>query len=82
MTRPVAVSQGDPAGIGPEIIMKALARPDVHALCNPLVVGDAAAGGAGASLAVVIGIRRLLGKLSGSSREGRSNVRVIRTGQR
>ena len=35
-----------------------------------------------AVLAVVIGLRRLLGKVSGSSREGRSNVRVIRTGQR
>lgn len=38
----IAITMGDPAGIGPEIIMKALARPDVHALCNPLVVGDAA----------------------------------------
>ena len=32
---------GDPAGIGPEIIAKALARPQVHALCRPLVIGDA-----------------------------------------
>ncbi|KAB1072291.1 4-hydroxythreonine-4-phosphate dehydrogenase PdxA [Methylobacterium planeticum] len=43
MTRPtLAITMGDPAGIGPEIIMKALARPDVHALCRPLVIGDAA----------------------------------------
>ena len=33
-------------------------------------------------LAVVIGIRRLLMKISGSSNEGRSNVRVVRSGQR
>lgn len=43
MSAPViAITLGDAAGIGPEIIMKALARPDVHALCRPLVIGDAA----------------------------------------
>ena len=42
-TRPIiAITMGDAAGIGPEIIMKALARADVRALCRPLVVGDAA----------------------------------------
>lgn len=42
-TRPiVAITMGDASGIGPEIIMKALARADVRALCRPLVVGDAA----------------------------------------
>lgn len=42
MTRPtIAITMGDPAGIGPEIIMKALAQPEVHAICQPLVVGDA-----------------------------------------
>ncbi|MBO1077907.1 4-hydroxythreonine-4-phosphate dehydrogenase PdxA [Roseomonas haemaphysalidis] len=41
-TRPiVAITMGDAAGIGPEIIMKALAREDVYAMCRPLVVGDA-----------------------------------------
>jgi len=32
---------GDAAGIGPEVIMKSLARPEVHQLCCPLVIGDA-----------------------------------------
>ena len=42
MTPPtIAITMGDPAGIGPEIIMKALAQPDVRALCRPLVIGDA-----------------------------------------
>ena len=42
-TRPViAITMGDASGVGPEIIMKALARPDVWAFCCPLVVGDAA----------------------------------------
>ena len=38
----IAITMGDAAGIGPEIIMKALASPGVRALCRPLVVGDAA----------------------------------------
>jgi 4-hydroxythreonine-4-phosphate dehydrogenase len=36
----IAITMGDAAGIGPEIIMKALASPDVRAMCNPLVIGD------------------------------------------
>ena len=32
---------GDPAGVGPEVVMKALARADAYALCRPLVIGDA-----------------------------------------
>jgi 4-phospho-D-threonate 3-dehydrogenase / 4-phospho-D-erythronate 3-dehydrogenase len=38
----VGVSMGDPAGIGPEIIAKALARNDVRGLCRPVVIGDTA----------------------------------------
>lgn len=38
----VAITLGDPAGTGPEIITKALATPEPYALCRPLVVGDAA----------------------------------------
>jgi 4-hydroxythreonine-4-phosphate dehydrogenase len=42
MSRPtIAITMGDASGIGPEIIMKALARPDVQEICRPLVVGDA-----------------------------------------
>jgi 4-hydroxythreonine-4-phosphate dehydrogenase len=42
MSQPIiALTMGDPAGIGPEIVMKALASPEVRALCRPLVVGDA-----------------------------------------
>jgi len=33
---------GDGAGIGPEIAIKALARPEVRSLCRPLLVGDLA----------------------------------------
>jgi 4-hydroxythreonine-4-phosphate dehydrogenase len=42
MARPiVAITMGDPAGVGPEIVMKALARDEPWAMCRPLVVGDA-----------------------------------------
>ena len=40
-TRPVlALTIGDPAGIGPEIVAKALADSDVFASLRPLVIGD------------------------------------------
>jgi 4-hydroxythreonine-4-phosphate dehydrogenase len=37
----IAITMGDAAGIGPEIIVKALAHADLYARCRPLVVGDA-----------------------------------------
>ncbi|UKM63802.1 4-hydroxythreonine-4-phosphate dehydrogenase PdxA [Flavobacteriaceae bacterium GSB9] len=37
----IGISMGDPAGIGPEIIIKTLALKDVYERCSPLVVGDA-----------------------------------------
>ena len=36
----VGVTLGDPAGIGPEIVLKALAEPDVYEQARPLVFGD------------------------------------------
>ena len=39
--RPIlAITMGDPAGIGPEIVLKALAHDEVHGACRPVVVGD------------------------------------------
>lgn len=37
----VGITMGDPAGIGPEIILKALCRPQIYSLCRPLVFGTA-----------------------------------------
>jgi len=37
----LAITMGDPAGVGPEIIAKALARDEVRDVCFPLVIGDA-----------------------------------------
>ena len=43
MTRPViAITMGDAAGVGPEIIMKSLAHADLYERCRPLVIGDTA----------------------------------------
>jgi 4-phospho-D-threonate 3-dehydrogenase / 4-phospho-D-erythronate 3-dehydrogenase len=38
----VGITIGDPAGIGPEIVLKAVAEADVCAVCSPVIVGDAA----------------------------------------
>ena len=37
----IGISMGDPAGIGPEIIVKALSDKNVYERCSPVVVGDA-----------------------------------------
>jgi 4-hydroxy-L-threonine phosphate dehydrogenase PdxA len=37
----VGLTMGDAAGIGPEVIAKALAHKEVYDICSPLVVGDA-----------------------------------------
>jgi len=42
MTRPlIAITMGDAAGIGAEVIMKSLAHPELHRRCRALVIGDA-----------------------------------------
>lgn len=38
----IGITMGDPAGIGPEVTVKAVAQPLVHEVCNPVVIGDAA----------------------------------------
>ncbi len=39
----LAVTMGDPSGVGPEIIAKALADPETAGICRPIVLGDPAA---------------------------------------
>ena len=36
----IAITMGDAAGIGPEIIAKALALEQIYSICRPLVVGE------------------------------------------
>jgi len=38
----IAIPTGDPAGIGPEIALKAALDPQVQAACNPILVSDRA----------------------------------------
>jgi 4-hydroxythreonine-4-phosphate dehydrogenase len=43
MTLPrIGITMGDPAGVGPEVVLKALKHLDVYAMCRPLVIGDRA----------------------------------------
>jgi 4-hydroxythreonine-4-phosphate dehydrogenase len=39
----IAVTMGDPSGVGPEVIAKALAMPEIQGICRTLVLGDPAA---------------------------------------
>ncbi|ARI78668.1 4-hydroxythreonine-4-phosphate dehydrogenase PdxA [Halobacillus mangrovi] len=40
-TKPsIAITMGDPSGIGAEITVKALNDPDIYEQCNPFVIGD------------------------------------------
>src|SRR5690349_17726058 len=42
MQKPIiGITMGDPASIGPEIAIKALLNESIHAICRPLLVGDA-----------------------------------------
>ena len=37
----VGITMGDPAGVGPEIILKSLNNKEVYQQCRPIVIGDA-----------------------------------------
>lgn len=36
----IAITMGDPAGVGPEIIVKALSHVEIYQKCVPVVIGD------------------------------------------
>ena len=38
----IGITMGDPAGVGPEVVLKALKHLDVYSICKPLVIGDRA----------------------------------------
>ncbi|MFO7838240.1 MAG: 4-hydroxythreonine-4-phosphate dehydrogenase PdxA [Desulfosalsimonadaceae bacterium] len=37
----VGITMGDPVGVGPELVCRALAEPEIYSLCRPFVLGDA-----------------------------------------
>ncbi len=54
----IAITMGDPASIGPEIAVKALLQDEIHAICKPLMVGDASV------FEQIIGKLKLLAKVN------------------
>ena len=36
----IGITMGDPVGIGPEILVKALNNPKIYTLCKPMIIGD------------------------------------------
>lgn len=36
----IALTMGDPAGVGPELVLRAMADPIIYELCHPVVFGD------------------------------------------
>ena len=41
--RKIAITMGDPAGVGPEVTVKALTHAEVYKKCCPIVIGDGVA---------------------------------------
>ncbi|HEV8589432.1 MAG TPA: 4-hydroxythreonine-4-phosphate dehydrogenase PdxA [Pyrinomonadaceae bacterium] len=37
----IGITMGDPAGIGPEVVLKAVAEEEVQSLCTPIIIGNA-----------------------------------------
>src|SRR5438477_11080098 len=37
----IGITMGDPAGIGPEVVLKAVAEEEVLRCCAPVIIGDA-----------------------------------------
>jgi 4-phospho-D-threonate 3-dehydrogenase / 4-phospho-D-erythronate 3-dehydrogenase len=39
----IGITMGDPAGIGPEVVLKAVAEDEIRRVCVPVIIGDAQA---------------------------------------
>src|SRR5512133_306485 len=37
----IGITMGDPAGIGPEVVLKAVAEEEIRRICIPIIIGDA-----------------------------------------
>jgi 4-hydroxythreonine-4-phosphate dehydrogenase len=72
----VAVTMGDPVGVGPEIIPKALNDPRVKACCHPVIYGSAARLRAGAATSgALIRIRQISSPID--ARDARDCLNLI-----
>jgi 4-hydroxythreonine-4-phosphate dehydrogenase len=74
--RPVlALTTGDPAGVGPEIVAAALALGGLHACCRPLVVGDAGVlRRAAATMGVALAVRPVDGPAAARYEPGTAEI--------
>jgi 4-hydroxythreonine-4-phosphate dehydrogenase len=73
----IAITLGDPAGIGPEIALKAVASPAVWEVCVPALVGSPLVCKATAEqlgLAVTIRVMETAGQVEGPPQAGTANV--------
>jgi 4-hydroxythreonine-4-phosphate dehydrogenase len=76
----IGITMGDPTGVGPEVVMKALARAEAYALCRPLVIGDAKQL-ARADALLKLGLRIDLIKTPAEAKFSRGRVECIEVGQ-
>ena len=65
----LAITIGDPAGIGPEIVAKTLADPETYRICNPIVVGDKHAVNMGIEVAGVSLETNIISSINGAKNE-------------
>jgi 4-hydroxythreonine-4-phosphate dehydrogenase len=72
----LAVTLGDAAGSGPELITKAFADAEVRALCRPIVVGDAATMRAALEITRLPSEVRVIERTAGAA-DDRSVIEVI-----
>ena len=69
----LAITMGDPAGAGPEIVVKALDAPEIRPICRGLVIGDA---GVMRAAAKIVGIPMEIHTVS-TPKEFREGDRVL-----
>lgn len=71
----LGITMGDPASIGPEIVVKSLANPEIYEACRPLVIGDVRIlTRALASTGVHLTIRPVASAISGQYQHGEIDV--------
>ncbi len=63
----IAIATGDPAGIGPEISLKAALDPGVREICRPILVGDPVIVERHAKASGFSGVVRVVDKVEGSA---------------
>jgi len=77
----IAVTMGDPSGIGPEVIVKGLAEKTLYSLCRPFAIGDSNRMSEAASrFAPALSIRRIDRLSEARFQEG--TLEVLEPGQK